>query len=74
MTQEEKQYLDARRMASTFEDDECPPTLRTEDIKTTPMASPEPLAVWECSDCAIQYEGKQTECSNCGCDDFRHVG
>jgi hypothetical protein len=42
MSPEEKQYLDARRMASTY-DDECPPTVRNDDRKTEPMASPFPL-------------------------------
>jgi len=57
------------------EDEEpCPPTVRNDDRKTEPMASPGKLDSWECEDCAITFDEPQTECPNCGCEAFRHVG
>jgi rubrerythrin len=70
MSPEEKQYLDARRMVSTY-DDECPPTVRNDERPTEPMASPQGFEAWECDNCAIHYEEPQEECPNCGCESFQ---
>lgn len=74
MSPEEKQYLDARRLASTYEDEPCPPTVRNDDRKTEPMASPTAIDSWECEDCSLTFDEPKTECPNCGCEAFRHVG